>query len=264
MIGNVSLQNLSAAQSNLQTSMQRLSSGLRVNSAKDDPAAIAIAASLTAQLGGTDQATQNVYEGLSLTDTANGALGQVSDTLQRMRELSVQAANGTNSASDRQAIQAEMAQLQQGLDSISNNTEFNGRKLLDGNFATSIQSGSNPGNTHQLALGDVSSTGLGLAGIDVSTSGGATSALASLDHAIGQVNSLKSQLGGAQAGLNSALANLSNTYENLAASNSRLIDADYAAEASNQAQAQVQSQASIKALALYNSVQGSALKLLGL
>ncbi|HZX32451.1 MAG TPA: flagellin [Rhodocyclaceae bacterium] len=262
MIGALSSNPLSNAQQSLQTSTQRLASGQRLHSAKDDAAAVAIAASMVAQLRGTDQATRNVYDGLSLTDTAGGALGQVSDSLQRMRELAVQAANGTNSASDIQSIQGEINQLAQGLNDIAGSAQFNGQNLLDGSFSAQLQTGANAGDTYTLALGNASISGLGIGSIDVTTPAGAAGALDSLDSAINVVGSMQSHIGAAQAGLNSELANLTNTYDNLAAAKSRIADTDYAQESSNQALNQARVQASTKALAIYNSIQGNELSLL--
>jgi flagellin len=262
MINPVSLNSLNNSQSALQSSLQKLSSGSRINSAKDDAAGLAIAVELASQLGGDQQAARNVSDGLSLTDTASGALNQVSDSLQRMRELSVQAANGTNSPSDLQAIQTEIDQLGQGIGQIASSTDFNGQQLLNGSFSAQIQSGPNVGDTQTLSLSGVTPNDLGIAGLDVSTQANASNAINSLDSAISSVNTQQANIGAAQAGLNSTLANLSNTYENLAASKSRIADTDYAAETSNLAQLRVQQQAAIKALSVYNSVQSNVLGLI--
>ena len=258
MIDPVSPNSLSNTQSALQSSLQRLSSASRINSAKDDAAGLAIAVQLATQLLGDQQAARNVADGLSLTETASGALNQVSDSLQRIRELSVQAANGTNSASDVQAIQAEIGQLGQEIGRIAGSTEFNGQKLLDGSFSAQIQSGPAAGDTQPLSLGSVTPNDLGIAGLDVSTLAGASTALEAIDTAIGTVNTQRANIGAAQAGLNSTLANLNNTYENLAASRSRIADTDFAAETSSLAQNSVRQQAANKALAVYNEVQSNS------
>jgi len=262
MINTVSLNSLNSSQTALQSSLQKLSSGSRINSAKDDAAGLAIVVELASQMGGNQQAARNVSDGLSLTDTASGALNQVSDSLQRMRELSVQAANGTNNASDLQAIQTEINQLGQGIGQIAGNTEFNGQKLLNGSFSAPLQSGPNAGDTQSLSLGSVALNDLGIAGLDVSTQANASNAINSLDNAIGSVNTQQAHIGAVQAGLNSTLANLNNTYENLAASKSRITDTDYASETSNLAQKRVQQQAANKALSVYNSVQSNMLGLI--
>lgn len=264
MIGNIQspASGLVQASNSLATSLNRLSTGLRINSAKDDAAGLAIATRLSAQLGSGDQALRNIQDGLSVTETAGGALGQVSDTLQRIRELTVQAANGTNSASDRQAIQAEISQLGQGLDQISAQTSFNGQPLLNGSFDTQLQTGPNSGETQPLALGDASAKGLGIAALDVTSAAGAANALQAIDQALSNVGAQQGAVGAAQSGLNSAAAALSGTYENLAAAKSRIGDTDYAGESANLAQAGVRQQAAIKALALYNANQSSVLGLL--
>lgn len=145
-----SQRNLNSSQSALQTSLQRLSSGLRINSAKDDAAGLAISERFTSQIRGLDQAIRNANDGISLAQTAEGALSESGNILQRIRELSVQSANATNSASDRQALQAEVSQLVSELDRIASSTEFNGQKLLDGTFGTAIfQVGANANQTIQ-------------------------------------------------------------------------------------------------------------------
>ena len=154
--------NLSSSQSSLSTSMQRLSSGLRVNSAKDDAAGLAIAERMAAQTRGLNVAARNANDGISLAQTAEGALGKVGDMLQRMRELAVQSANATNSDDDRKALQAEVGQLRDEIDRVAKNTSFNGKKLLDGSFAAAnFQVGSNSGEAITVAaLTDSSSDGL--------------------------------------------------------------------------------------------------------
>ena len=145
-----SQRNLNSSQSALQTSLQRLSSGLRINSAKDDAAGLAISERFTSQIRGLDQAVRNANDGISLAQTAEGALSESGNILQRIRELAVQSANATNSASDRQALQSEVSQLVSELDRIASSTEFNGQKLLDGTFGTAIfQVGANANQTIQ-------------------------------------------------------------------------------------------------------------------
>jgi flagellin len=154
--------NLSNSQGALATSIQRLSSGLRINSAKDDAAGFAIAARMTSQIGGLMQAAQNANDGISMAQTAGGALSQVTSDLQAMRNLAVQAANGTNSASDRASIQASMSQLQQDINNISNNTQYNGLNLLDGSLTNvQFQVGANANQTINASIGSVSATSIG-------------------------------------------------------------------------------------------------------
>ncbi|MDO8465944.1 MAG: flagellin [Gallionella sp.] len=262
MINTLSPNSLNNSQNAQLTTFQRMGSGSRINSAKDDAAGLAIAASMASQLGGNSQAMRNVNDSLSLTDTAGGALSQISETLQRMRELTVQAANGTNSASDLQAIQGEINQLAQGLDQVADNSQFNGQNLLDGTFSGQVQTGENPEDSRTLSLGNASSQGLGVSDLDVTSQAGAASALDLLDNAINSVGAQQSTIGATQAALNSTLANLSNTYENIAAAKSRISDTDYARESSNLAQNNVQTQASLKALSIYNSMQKNVLDLI--
>lgn len=131
-----SQRNLNTSQTSLATSLQRLSSGLRINSAKDDAAGLAISERMTSQINGLNQAARNANDGISLAQTAEGALGQLGDSLQRMRELAVQSANSTNSATDRAALQSEVSQLQSEIDRIATQTQFNGLNLLDGSFTS--------------------------------------------------------------------------------------------------------------------------------
>lgn len=157
-----SQRNLNASQNALQTSLQRLSSGLRINSAKDDAAGLAIAERFTSQIRGLDQAVRNANDGISLAQTAEGALAESGNILQRIRELSVQSANATNSASDRQALQSEVSQLVSELDRIASSTEFNGQKLLDGTFGTAIfQVGANANQTIQATTGNFRTSNFG-------------------------------------------------------------------------------------------------------
>ncbi len=263
MINNLSLLNsLDNSQNTQFTTFQRLGSGSRINSAKDDAAGLAIAAGMASQLGGDYQAMRNVTDSLSLTDTAGGALSQVSDTLQRMRELTVQAANGTNRASDLQAIQGEINQLAQGLDQMAGNTQFNGQNLLDGTFSGQVQAGANQGDTQTLSLGSASSQSLGISNLDVTNQANATNALNLLDNAINNVGAQQATIGATQAALSSTLADLSNTYENIAGAKSRISDTDYAKESSNLAQNNVQAEVSLKALSIYNSMQKDVLNLI--
>ncbi|MDO8933816.1 MAG: flagellin [Rhodocyclaceae bacterium] len=253
---------LTQAAGTLDKTLNRLSTGLRINAAKDDAAGLAIATRLAAQLGSDNQALRNINDGLSVAETAGGALGQVSDSLQRMRELALQAANGTNSAADLQAVQTEISQLGQGIDQISAQTQFNGQKLLSGGFSTQIQTGPNVGDTQPLSLGNVSAQGLGIAGLDVTTAAGADNALQAIDQAIAGVGAQQGAVGAAQASLNSASAAVSGTYENLAAAKSRIGDTDFAGESASLAQAGVRLQAAQKALSLYNANQSTVLGLL--
>ncbi|MFD2190278.1 FliC/FljB family flagellin [Pistricoccus aurantiacus] len=164
MIGQ---QNLGKAQSSLQTSMERLSSGLRINSAKDDAAGQAIANRMSSQITGLSTAQRNANDGISVAQTAEGALNQVNDNLQRVRELTVQAQNGTNSAADKQSIQDEINQRMSEIDRISKETDFNGTKVLDSNQSINIQVGANDGESISIDLKQINQTTLGLGGFSV-------------------------------------------------------------------------------------------------
>lgn len=262
MVSGISQSSLNGAQTALATSLARLSTAQRINSAKDDAAGLAIFSAMEAQLRSGSQAIRNVQDGLSLTSTAEGGLGQATESLQRMRELTIQAANGSNSASDRQMIQAEIDQLQQGLGQLAETTQFNGQKLLDGNFSTQVQAGPNADDTKPLAIGNASPQALGVGAIDVTTPAKAAEALESLDNALNSVNGMRAEIGAVQSGLNSTLANLNGTYENLAAAKSRISDTDYAQEAGNLSRNALRQEAATRAVALYNANQASVLGLI--
>ncbi len=187
-----SQRNLNSSQEALQTSLQRLSSGMRINSAKDDAAGLAISERFTSQIRGLNQAVRNANDGISLSQTAEGALAEAGNILQRVRELSVQSANATNSASDRQALQSEVGQLVSELDRISTNTEFNGQKLLDGTFGTAIfQVGANANQTIQTTTSNFRTSQYG----DYRVSGAATSAASAARTAQGENLKVSGYLG---------------------------------------------------------------------
>jgi flagellin len=252
---------LDQAQKTLTTANKRLASGLRINSAQDDAAGLAIATQMAAQLGSGNQALSNVNDGFSLTNTAGSVLSTASDTLQTMRQLAVQAANGTNSPSDREAIQAQFSQLSQSIDQMANQAEFNGQKLFSGEFTAQLQSGPQAGDTQTLTLGALSTQSLGIAGQDISSASGATAALGAIDQALTRIGAQQGAVGAAQAGLSSAAVSLAGSYENLAAAKSRLSDADYAKETATQAQAKVQQQAALQVTSKLNANQASLLQL---
>ncbi len=192
--------NLSASQTNLAKSMQRLSSGLRINSAKDDAAGLAMSDRMTSQIRGLNQATRNANDGISLAQTAEGAMQESTNILQRMRELAVQSANDTNTASDRQSLQAEVSQLISELDRIAETTSFNGQKLLDGSFAgASFHVGANAGETIDFGINSTRTKNIG--NIAQTTSGAVTNAataaggieVATAANADSQANNVKAQ-----------------------------------------------------------------------
>ena len=213
---------INAAKMGLDTAMQRLSTGKRINSAKDDAAGLAIASRMTSQVRGLNAAMRNANDGISLAQTAEGAMGEVSNMLQRMRELAVQAANGTNSTSDGTAIQKEVTQLLGQIDDIANKTTFNGTKLVDGSAsALKIQTGINSGDTVTLAISSVKSADLGVNAIDLSTQAGASAAMALVDTAIDTVNTGRADLGAAQNRFEATVSNLTSTVTNLTEADSQ-------------------------------------------
>lgn len=264
MLSALNSNGLDRSQGILQANIQHLASGKRINSAADNPADLAIADAMTSRLGGQNQGISNITSGLSVADTAMGALSEVNNNLQRIRELAVQAGNGSLSSTDRQSIQDEITGLGKSIDDISGNTQFNGQKLLDGSFSGQFQIGPNAGDTLNLSLQDTSSAALGVSGLDVTTAVNATNALDSIDKAINSVGNLQSNVAGKAAGLNSNLANLSSSYQSLAEARSRIQDTDVGQAASELNQSKVQGQAAIHALKLYQDNQKAAtLPLLG-
>jgi flagellin len=258
--------NKSAA--SLGTAMERLSSGKRINSAKDDAAGLAIASRMTSQVRGLTAAMRNANDGISLAQTAEGAMGEVSNMLQRIRELAVGAANGTNSAGDRANTQTEVTALLAQIGDVASKTTFNNIKLVDGTAtALTIQTGMNSGDTVSLtipsmATADLGSTTLKITAIDLSTAAGASAALASIDAAIDTVNTGRAGLGAAQNRFEATISNLTSTVTNLTEARSRVEDADFSAETTQLAKAQILSQAATAMLAQANQSQQSVLKLL--
>ncbi len=260
--------NLSATQGSMNTSLERLSSGLRINRAADDAAGLAISEKLRAQTNGLNQATSNAQDAISLVQTAEGALNETHSILQRMRTLAVQSANDTNTDDDRASIQKEITQLNGELDRIASNTEFNGQKLLDGTGGTagsfSFQIGANSGQTTTVDLSTArDSTTLGVNGVDVSNSAGAATALTTIDAAIKTVSDGRADLGAVQNRLQHTINSLSVAAENSAAAESRIRDTDMAKEMSSFTKSQILSQAGVSMLAQANAASQSVLKLLG-
>lgn len=242
---------------------KKLASGLRVNSAADDAAALSIGQRLNAQALGSYQAEDNALAGISLLQTAEGGMGQSQDVMQRMRELSLQAANGTLTDDDRAAIQQEMGQLTSQLDAIADQTSFNGKKLLDGSASgLSLQVGANAGNTNGVSLAGVSSGDLGLAGISAATPQDAANALSSIDEAMARLSASRSDVGARINGLQSTYANLGTSAVQAEASKSRMLDADMALEMMQLTKTQVLGQSATAMQAQANLSAGQALRLL--
>lgn len=259
--------NLGASQSSLATSMQRLSSGLRVNSAKDDAAGLAIAERMSAQVRGMNVAARNANDGISLSQTAEGALGKITDNLQRMRELAVQSANGTNTADDRAALDKEYSQLADEIGRVTDNTEFNGNKLLNKASTFTFQVGANTDTDNQIdvATTDVKTT-LGDLAKKTATLGAdtasATAQMTAIDDAIKAVSEERATYGAAQNRFESAISNLQVASENTAAARSRIMDADFATETSNLSRAQILQQAGTAMVAQANQLPQGVLSLL--
>ncbi|MBO9695717.1 MAG: flagellin FliC [Sphingopyxis sp.] len=253
-------QNNSRVASQMQSqAMERLSSGKRINAAKDDAAGLAIATRMEATTRGLTQAVRNANDGISLAQTADSAAGSISDILVRMRELSVQSANGTNGTTDRAALQTEVAALISQIGDIATRTDFNGNKLLNGSAATGfdIQTGTATGETVNITIADMQAAALGVGALDISTAAGASGALATLDTAIQTVATQRANLGAQQNRLTSAVDNLTSTVTNLSESKSRIEDADFSVESTNLAAAGILAQASTAMLAQANqSAQG--------
>jgi flagellin len=237
-------------------SMERLSSGYRINRAADDAAGLAISEKLRGQIRGLSQAQRNAQDGVSLVQTAEGSLNEVHSMLQRVRELAVQYSNGTLSTSDKAAITAEAAQLQSEIERIGTTTNFNGIKLLDGSASTvSFQVGANDNDTITVTT---ASLGGKVGTIDVSAAG----AISSIDAAIGNVSTLRSTFGAVQNRLEHTLNNISTYQENLTASESRIRDVDMASEMVEFSKDQILQQAGTSMLAQANQAPQSVLSLL--
>jgi len=261
--------NLEASQGSLNQSLQRLSSGLRINSAKDDAAGLFIAEQLTRDIRGTNQAVRNASDGISLGQTAEGALGEIGNNLQRIRELAVQSANATTG--NRTGIQAEVDQLTQEISRIIQTTEFAGNGLLSAVSSLTFQVGASGAASNQLSISTVSMTGIagyaaGLTAtttVDVSTAGAASAALSDLSTALDTVNESRATYGALQNRFEAVISNLQNYAENLTAARSRIQDADFAAETANLTRSQILQQAGVSILAQANTLPQTALSLLG-
>ena len=258
----------------LSTSMERLSTGNRINSAKDDAAGLAISASMTAQIKGMAQGIRNANDGISMAQTAEGALNEVSNMLQRMRELKVQSSNGTYSAADKTNITNEQTTLANQINSVVSNTKFNGKTLFDATAATgyTIQTGATTSDTVLITSTDFSSSGSsalktvtaggGAAAADVATAAGAAT-LTNYDAAIVEVSNTRAGLGATQNRLQSAVNSATSNMTNLSEARSRIQDTDFSEETTALAKAQILSQASTAMLSQANQSQQGVLKLLG-
>ena len=254
--------NLNKSQLGLNRSMQRLSSGLRINSAKDDAAGLAISDRMTAQIRGLNQAARNAQDGISMAQTAEGALQETTNLLQRMRELSVQSANDTNTSADRTSLNAEFTELISEIDRIANNTEFNSQTLMSANGAYVFHVGANASQTITLSISAATAGDLGVSNQNITAQANANSAITQIDTAIGYVDTMRGDLGAKMNRLESTIANLSNVSENLSASRSRILDADIAQETSEMTKNNILQQAGVSVLAQANQSTQLALGLL--
>lgn len=259
--------NLGASQMSLNKSIERLSSGLRINSAKDDAAGLSIATRMDSQIRGSNVAIRNANDAISFSQTADGALGNVTDALQRMRELAVQSANATNNAGDRTNLNAEFSQLQSEITRITGSTKFNGNTVLTGT-ANTFQVGADTSDTITVTGTDLTAaaslTSLAAAPgtNDVTTAGKATSSITAIDSALDEINTERATFGAVQNRFTSVVSNLQNKVENTSAAKSRIMDADFAAETANLTRGQILQQAGTAMLAQANSLPNGVLALL--
>ncbi len=251
----------------LGTAMERLSTGKRINSAKDDAAGMAIAASMTASVRGMSQGIRNANDGISLAQTAEGALSEVTNMVQRIRELATQSASGTyQDATDRVYMQSEVDELTAQIDQVITNTKFNGVQLFDGTTATvTVQTGAASGDTVDLVMADLTALAAsgGAAGsYDVSSATAANTLLGTLDTELDTLSSARATLGAGQNRLESVVNNLTSNVTNLSEARSRIEDTDYSVETTAMAKAQILSQASTAMIAQANQSQQNVLSLL--
>jgi flagellin len=264
---------LNKTNDSLSTSMERLSSGLRINSAKDDAAGLAISDKMTSQIRGMTVAARNANDGISMAQTAESGMGAITDTLQRMRDLAVQAANrAAVSGADRDKLQTEFKQLGQEIKRIIQNTEFNGKKILNGSLkGANFQVGANTTTDNQVSVtvSDLtvvkSLSALFGTGYSIASAAGSAkvrSAIAAIDGAIKKIDTFRSTLGAIQNRFTTTIANLQSSIENQSAARSRILDTDFATETSNLSKTQILQQAGTAMLAQANQSGQSVLSLL--
>lgn len=259
--------NLSSSQSTLSTSMQRLSSGLRVNSAKDDAAGMAIANRMDAQVRGNTVAVRNANDAISLAQTAEGAIGKVSDMLQRMRELAVQSANATNTSADRTNLNAEFAQLGLEVNRTLANTRFNGQNIIGANAGAQVyQVGANTTDTVTVTTTNLATAptlvAVGTAVITGTNATAASAAMASIDAALTVVNTERALYGAAQNRFEAIISTLQVAVENESAARGRIMDADFASETANLSRSQILQQAGTAMVAQANQLPQMVLSLI--
>lgn len=253
---------LARSTNDLSQSFERLSSGRRINSARDDAAGLQISSRLTSQINGLNQGSRNANDAISLAQTAEGALDEFTNTIQRLRTLAVQASNGSNSDQDRIALNEEFTALENELDRIADQTSFGGVQLLNGTYSESFQVGANANQTISITIDQsFSSTAIGAAG-SITSFDGAQSRITALDSSLRLVNSARAELGASQNRFSSVIRSNDNTAQNVSASRSRIEDTDFAAESANLARNNVLQQAASSLLAQANQQPQIALSLL--
>ena len=287
MSANIATNAMTRNERTMGATMERLSTGIRINSAKDDAAGLAISSKMSSQINGLNQAVRNANDAISMIQVAEGAMKGMSDMLQRMRELAVQSISDSNTSSDRTALDSEFEQLKAEIERIADNTQWNGTNLLDGTMGSAtFQVGANASQTisvtfkdfendtanvatsgNRVFTGDKINSG-GSAGtndltdLDIGTSTNAATALSALAGAIDSVNSERAGLGASMSRLEYASDNLTNIAQNTSAARSRILDADYAAETTELARTQIIQQAATAMLAQANQSQQQVLALL--
>ncbi|WP_194190939.1 flagellin [Clostridium chrysemydis] len=243
-------------------SMEKLSSGLRINRAGDDAAGLSISEKMRGQIRGLEQGSRNSQDGISLIQTAEGATNETHSILQRMRELSVQSSNGTNISEDRAQIQKEFSQLKDEITRIGDQTQFNKQSLIKSAKTVKFQVGANSGQTISIKLDDMRTSALGLKSATVSSQAGASKAITSIDAAIQKVSGFRADLGSVQNRLESSIRSTNNTAENLQSAESRVRDVDMAKEMMNFSKSNILSQAAQAMLAQANQQPQGVLQLL--
>ena len=266
--------NLGSTQQSLSGNLGRLSTGLRINTAADDAAGLAISEKLKSQIRSLSQAERNANDGVSLLQTAEGAMNEVSGIMSRMRELAVQSANGTLGDTERGFLDDEFQALSAEIDRIADVTEFNGQNLLDGSASglslqVGINAATNGSDTLTVNISDMHATELGsgsgtmISDVDISSVSGAQSALGVIDNAISDISTSRAGLGALQNRLNVTISNLGSARENLSAANSRIRDVDVASETAQLTRNSILMQAGVSVLAQANQMPSIALSLLG-
>jgi len=260
---------LNKSQNSMQTSIERLSSGLRINSAKDDAAGLAISERFSAQIRGLEQANRNANDGISMLQTAEGAMDEIGNMLQRMRELAVQSNNATVGSDDKASLDKEYQQLKLEITRVTEATEFNGVKMLGNNTSLSFQVGFKAGSEYKIAVStiDVAAAGGVLSALaatsKIDTAADASTAMGTLDLAIDAITQKRADFGSKMNRLESTIRNNANIIENQSAARSRIRDSDFAKETANLTRTQILQQAGTAMLAQANQLPQNVLQLLG-